>query len=193
MSAPPRLRGPQFSTLTWIMLGVSLVLLLVAASTGGFSALFMTASAIGALTAIYVLVTGRRSWAVIPTRKVAAVALVGAIIVGIVGSSLVPAFVETDLASTSSQPTATAIPSATPSPTSTPLAITEEAPADPATTATAAEAASIVLADTAATDTTAIALLATLATDGTVTGTATESAARASRNCETRLVGPMAQ
>lgn len=148
------------------MLGVSLVLLLVAASTGGFSALFMTASAIGALTAIYVLVTGRRSWAVIPTRKVAAVALAGAIIVGIVGSSLVPASVETDLASTSSQPTATAIPSATPSPTPTSLAFTEEAPADPATTTPASEAASIVLTDTAATDTTAIALLATLTVKG---------------------------
>ena len=108
LSAQPRLRGPQFSTLTWIMLGVSLVLLLVAASTGGFSALFTMASMIGALTAIYVLVTGRGFWAVIPTRKVATVALAGAIVVGIVGSSLAPASVETDLASTSSQPTAAA-------------------------------------------------------------------------------------
>ena len=162
MSTPSRLRGPKFSTLTWIMLGVSQVLLLVAASTGGFFGLFTMVSAIGALTAIYVLATGRQSWAVIPTRKVAAVTLAGALVVGIFGSSLAPASVDTNLASTSSQPTTTAAPSPTP----TPLPFTEEAPADPATTTPASEAASIVLADTAATDMTAIALLATLPVKG---------------------------
>ncbi|TFB73191.1 DUF1524 domain-containing protein [Cryobacterium glaciale] len=171
MSTTPRLRGPKFSTLTWIVLGVSQVLLLVAASTGGFSGLFMMIGSIGAFTAIYVLATGRQSWAVIPTRKVAGVVLAGALVAVIAGSSLAAASIDTNLASSTAHPTATAAtptltPTPTPSPTPTPVAFTDEAPADPATTRPASEGASIVLADTAATDTTAVALLATLAVKG---------------------------
>ncbi|WP_241985337.1 HNH endonuclease family protein [Cryobacterium sp. TMS1-20-1] len=150
------------------MLGLSQVLLLVAASTSRFSGLFLTIGSIGAFTAIYVLTTGRRSWAVIPTRKIASVVLAGALVAVFVGSSLAPASFDANLASTSAQPTATATPSATPSPTPspTPLAFNVEAPADPATSTPEPDAASIVLADTSGTDTTAVALLATLPIKG---------------------------
>ncbi|MDJ0349532.1 DUF1524 domain-containing protein [Cryobacterium sp. PH29-G1] len=166
MSARPRLHVPQFSPLAWIVGGISLLLLLIATATGGPSSLLVMAGFIAALTAGYALVTGRRSWAGIRSRKIAGVALAGAVVAMIVGTSLAPASVDTDLASTSSRPTATAVPSASATPTPTPLAFTDEAPADPTSSQPAPEAASIVLADSAATDTTAIALLATLPVKG---------------------------
>ncbi|WP_241979055.1 hypothetical protein [Cryobacterium sp. Hh7] len=159
------------------------MLLLVAASTSGFSGLFLTIGSIGAFTSIYVLTTGRRSWAVIPTRKIASVVLAGALVAVFVGSSLAPASFDANLASTSAQPTATATPSATPSPTPspTPLAFTVEAPTDPATSTPAPDAASIVLADTSGTDTTAVALLATLPIKGARPRPATTAAAASAR------------
>ncbi|WP_146066033.1 hypothetical protein [Cryobacterium sp. Y82] len=65
---------------------MSQVLLLVAASTGGFSGLFTMAGTIGSLTAIYVLATGRQSWAVIPSRRIAGAVLAGALVAVIAGS-----------------------------------------------------------------------------------------------------------
>jgi multisubunit Na+/H+ antiporter MnhB subunit len=161
-----RRRGPQFSALTWIMIGISLLLVIVAAATGGLSSVLVMSGSIAAVTAVFTLATGRRSWAVIPTRKIAAIALAGALVAVVVGSSLAPASGDMNLADTNPESTATASATASATPTPTPLAFTEEAPADPATSSPAPEEASVVLGDTAATDMTAIALLTTVPVKG---------------------------
>ncbi|WP_233199626.1 DUF1524 domain-containing protein [Cryobacterium sp. N22] len=120
------------------------------------------------MTALYVVVTGRRSWALIPTRKIGAIALAASLVAvmsgGIVGAaSGAPEGVSAE--SPSASPTASSKPSATPTPTPT-ASFTEESPIDPATVVAPDEDAAVVVADTGVTNTTALALLATVPVKG---------------------------
>jgi len=88
MTTRPAFRRPPLSVLTWVMLAASVVLIVLGTAKFGISGLLVSAGAIGVLTALYSLITGRKSWAIIPSRTFAAGALVAAVIVATVGISL---------------------------------------------------------------------------------------------------------
>jgi hypothetical protein len=135
MSSAARSHYPRFSGRTWIVLAGVALLLIISAASNGLSGVLMIAGLIGLGTALYSLISGRRSWAAIPSRRAAAVAVAGALVVMMVGTSLAPASADADLAST--VPSAAPTRSTSPSPTPTPVSFTEEDPADPDTTAPA--------------------------------------------------------
>lgn len=93
MPSHPRLRRPRHSPLTWVVGAALIVLLLVSAASAGLPGLLIAAGLIGALTALYSLISGRRSWAEIPSRRVASIALAAALITVVVGVTLAPASV----------------------------------------------------------------------------------------------------
>ncbi|MBB5639850.1 GmrSD restriction endonuclease domain-containing protein [Cryobacterium roopkundense] len=157
MTSRPTLRRPSLSILTWVMLAASVLLVVLGTATSGLSGLLLMTGLIGALTALYALVTGRKSWATIPSRKFAAVALAGSLVVTIIGASVAPATVEDAPAAASD--VSTSVPTPTPAPT-------DAAPLDPDTPSGASADPSVVVADPSATDLVATALLATLAVKG---------------------------
>ncbi len=73
-----------------IMSGVSLVLIVAGVASSGFPGLLIMAGLISLITAVFTLITGRKSWASIPSRKVAAIVLAAGMVVTIVGGSLAP-------------------------------------------------------------------------------------------------------
>ncbi|WP_241979951.1 DUF1524 domain-containing protein [Cryobacterium sp. TMT4-31] len=156
---------------TWIVGGVLVLLLWSAATTGGFPGVLAVLGSVGFFTALYVVITGRRSWASIPTRKIAAITLGASLIAGLLGGATGAALDEPDLVSAESTPTAsttpTAAPSRKPTPTPTPApSFTAESADAPASAVAPDEGASVVVADTGVTNTTALTLLATVAVKG---------------------------
>ncbi|KFF58331.1 hypothetical protein JF66_19355 [Cryobacterium sp. MLB-32] len=140
--------------------------MVLSTATSGFSGLLLMVGSIGALTSLYSLLTGRESWAIIPSRRFAAVYLAGAVVVTVIGVSLAPPSIATDLASTSDSPTPTssrATAQPTPTPSRTP---TDATPLDPETSTFASDDPSTALTDPSDTDMLATALLATLAVKG---------------------------
>ncbi|TFC60812.1 DUF1524 domain-containing protein [Cryobacterium sp. TMB1-7] len=166
---PPRRRGGLTPTVsTWIVGAVVLLVVAFAATSAGVSGFLIFLGLAGIVTALYVIVTGRRSWALIPTRKMGAVALAASLVAvmsgGIVGAAVgVPDNVVAESPTTSATPSAK--PSSTPTPTPA-ASFTEESPADPATVVAPDEDAAVVVADTGVTNTTALALLATVPVKG---------------------------
>ena len=156
---------------TWIVGAVLLLLLLSTAMSGGLPAVLALAGGVGFFTALYVVITGRRSWASIPTRKIAAITLAASLVAGFVGGVSGAALDGPELVSAESTPAADATPSTKPTvtPTATPTpapTFSAESPADPATVLAPDDAASVVVASTDVTNTTALALLATVAIKG---------------------------
>jgi hypothetical protein len=117
------------------------ILLVVTAFLGGASALCVVVGILGAITALYGMISGRRTWASIPSRKAAALVLVASVVAFSGGAAGLP-----DVG--------------TP-----PAAFTDEAPADPSAVVSPPEDPTVVVPD-ATTDTTAAALLATLPVKG---------------------------
>lgn len=79
----------RMTVFNWIVAGVMLILLLIAATNGGVGTFLALAGLIGFLTGLYVLVTRRSSWAGLPrSRKVGAITLGAGLVVSIVGSSI---------------------------------------------------------------------------------------------------------
>jgi len=160
MSNRPALRRRPVPMLTGVMLGVSVSLIVLGAATSGASGLLLTAGYIGMLTALYSLVTGRKSWAILPSRKFAAAALAGALVVTVFGGALAAPNISNDLAVTTGSspsaaaPTDTATATATDTPKPTP---TDATALDPETSTFASADPSVVLAT---------ALLATLLVKG---------------------------
>ncbi|WP_181064482.1 excalibur calcium-binding domain-containing protein [Pseudoclavibacter sp. AY1F1] len=77
------------TTFSWIVAGVMVVLLLIAAINGGIGTFLALAGLMGFLTGLYVLITRRSSWAGLPrSRKLGAIVLGAGLVVGIVGSSI---------------------------------------------------------------------------------------------------------
>ncbi|MCU1639541.1 MAG: hypothetical protein JWL94_2188 [Microbacteriaceae bacterium] len=164
-AAMPSWFEPTLST--WLVGSVVVVFLLIALVSTGFYGLVMMAGMAGLITALYVIFTGRRSWALIPSRKVAAITLVGCLLATGLGSSAYGSTQPAELVAVEEPAVAEEKPAPTPTPTPKPAAeFTEEAPADPATVTEASEAAAVVVGDTSATDTTALALLATIPVKG---------------------------
>jgi outer membrane biosynthesis protein TonB len=156
---------------TWIVGAVLLLMLLSTAISGGLPAVLGLVGGVGFFTALYVVVTGRRSWASIPTRKIAAITLAASLVAGFVGGATGAALDGSELVSAESKPAADATPStkptATPTATPTPApTFSAESAADPATVLAPDENASVVVASTDVTNTTALELLATVAVKG---------------------------
>ena len=163
---PPRRRGGFRPTLsTWIVGAVVLLVLIIGGTTGGVPGVLIFLGLAGLVTALYVVVTGRRSWALIPTRKIGAIALAASLVAVISGGVTLdsPDSVVAKAPITSATPSAT--PTATPTPTPA-ASFTEESPIDPATVVAPDEDAAVVVADTGVTNTTALALLATVPVKG---------------------------
>ncbi|WP_307433399.1 GmrSD restriction endonuclease domain-containing protein [Pseudarthrobacter defluvii] len=115
--------------------------MLLAARSGGFGGALVVLGISFALTGLYVLLTGRRSWAWLPAkRKAGAVAIVASLALFIGGAFTLPHVAKADLAAASSDTTAKAAPAkvsaaptakASPSSTPTPTAQDTGEPLDP--------------------------------------------------------------
>jgi len=161
MTNRPGVRRPRITVFTWVILGISVSLLVAVTAVSGVSGLLVMAGFIAVLTALYSVITGRKSWAAIPSRRFAAIALVGALTVTAIGGAIASPTPADDIAATETSSFPTPTRTATPPP---PPA--DAAPLDPETSTFATEQPSAVLADSSATDMVATALLATLAVKG---------------------------
>lgn len=150
---------------TWIIGGVVAFVILMATISIGIPGLLIFIGLSGFFTAGYVVLTGRRSWASIPTRKTATIALVASMVVFISGGAAAGAAGSVAPAVVAQSPTASAEPTVTPSPKPT-AEFTEEAPVDPTNVVEPSENAAVVVSDTTATNATALALLAAIPVKG---------------------------
>jgi len=115
--------------------------MILGAASGGLGGALMVLGISIALTGLYVLLTGRRSWAWLPAkRKAGAVAIVASLVLFIAGAVTLPHVASADLeaassGSTAKAPSANASPTATahasPSSTPTPSAQESGEPLDP--------------------------------------------------------------
>jgi hypothetical protein len=168
---PPR--KPRAST--FVVGGVTALFMIVGAFSGGFGgALMFLAISVG-LTGLYVLATGRRSWAWLPAkRKAGAIALAVSFALLIAGAVALPRTTTGNLQaasseSTASQATGEASPTAkaTPTPSSTPTVQETGEPLDPESPYLLAQGVSVTAPKTQpAFATKAIDLLATLPVKG---------------------------
>jgi len=115
--APKPPRKPRFST--FIVAGITGLFMLFGALGGGMGGALIILGISAALTGLYVLLTGRRSWAWLPAkRKAGAVAIAAALALFIGGAAALPRVAGADLEAASSESTAKAAP-AKASPTAT--------------------------------------------------------------------------
>lgn len=115
--APKPPRKPRFST--FIVAGITGLFMLFGALGGGIGGALIILGISAALTGLYVLLTGRRSWAWLPAkRKAGAVAIAAALALFIGGAAALPRVAGADLEAASSESTAKAAP-AKASPTAT--------------------------------------------------------------------------
>lgn len=112
---PPR--KPRFST--FIVAVITGLFMLLGALSGGIGGALIMLGISTALTGLYVLLTGRRSWAWLPAkRKAGAVAIAVALALFVGGAVALPRVAGADLEAASSESTAKAAPAkASPTPT----------------------------------------------------------------------------
>jgi outer membrane biosynthesis protein TonB len=139
----------------------------VTAAAAGLGAFLALAALVALFTGLYVVVTGRRSWALIPGRRAGAIVLAASLVAFGGGIALAdsPEIDSTVAESPAPTPSTSTVPTPTPEATAS-AEFTEDAPIDPPTPVAAPEATEVVLADTSATQSTALALLATLPIKG---------------------------
>ena len=168
---PPR--TPRAST--FIVGGITALFMILGAFSGGLGGALVFLGISAALTGLYVLATGRRSWAWLPAkRKAGAVALAVSFALFIAGGLTLPRTTAGDLEAASSErkaspatATASATAKAAPTPSSAPTAQATGAPLDPDTPYLLAQGVSVMAPKTQpAFATKAIDLLATLAIKG---------------------------
>ncbi|RKR12647.1 uncharacterized protein DUF1524 [Arthrobacter oryzae] len=133
---PKSLRKPKVST--FVVGALVLGAMALGASSGGLGGALIFLAIFAALTGLYVVITGRRSWARLPSsRKVGGVVLAASLVIFVVGAIALPprsaesiaaeaasanekrAAEEAATASAASSQTSSPTPSATPSPTDT--------------------------------------------------------------------------
>jgi hypothetical protein len=163
----------KFSRSTWTLIVAAAVLVVIGTSVGGAAALVLMAALVGAVTAVFSLATGRRSWARLASKRVAGATLAICLVATAVSASLVTSARATDSAATSStaapaanqpatskpKPTQTSVPSAS-------VAFTDEAPEDPNTATEPSDQPAVAALDSSVTSGTALALLATIPVKG---------------------------
>lgn len=171
--APKPPRKPRASTI--VVGAVTALLMFVGALSGGLGGALIFLAISGAVTGLYVLLTGRRSWAWLPARrKAGAVALGVSLVLLIAGGLALPRVSIADLEVAASDSTASAAPakanptaaaSATASPA--PTGQQNSAPLDPETPALVAQGISVTAPHAQPTYATkALDLLATLPIKG---------------------------
>ncbi|MDR6415652.1 DUF1524 domain-containing protein [Pseudarthrobacter sulfonivorans] len=131
-------RRPRAST--FIIGGITALFMIIGAFNGGFAGALVVLAISAALTSLYVLATGRRSWAWLPAkRRAGAIALAVSFGLFIAGAAALPRTNTDDLQASSewnaSPATATPDPSSegSPTPSSAPTAQVTGAPLDPET------------------------------------------------------------
>ncbi|MFM9918850.1 DUF1524 domain-containing protein [Lacisediminihabitans sp. H27-G8] len=155
----PRLR-PTVST--WVVGAILALFLFIGLASGGASGFLITLGIAAFLTGIYSVVFGRTSWALIPSRKVGAAVLGGALVLTIAGGAVAAPSPSASLAASVVEPTDSPSPSAkAPS-----VAFTAEEPADPKVATTPESDSSVAIESSADTDATAFSVLATLPVKG---------------------------
>jgi hypothetical protein len=168
---PPR--KPRAST--FLVGGITALFMIVGAFSGGLGGALIFLAISAALTGVYVLATGRRSWAWLPAkRKAGAIALAVSFALFIAGAVAVPRTSTGDLQAASSDSNASpasakasATATATPTPSSSPTAQETGSPLDPETPYLLASGVSVAAPRTQpAFATKAIDLLATLPIKG---------------------------
>lgn len=168
---PPR--KPRAST--FIVGGITALFVMLGAFSGGIGGALVVLAISAALTGLYVLATGRRSWAWLPAkRKAGAIALAVAFALFIAGGLALPRSVTAELEAASSEGTASpasaeasATATATPTPSSAPTVQETGAPLDPESPSLLAQGASVVAPKSQpAFATKAVDLLATLPIKG---------------------------
>ncbi|BCW53570.1 MULTISPECIES: GmrSD restriction endonuclease domain-containing protein [unclassified Arthrobacter] len=138
-AAPKPPRKPRIST--FIVAGITALFMLLGALSGGVGGALIFLGISTALTGLYVLLTGRRSWAWLPAqRKAGAIAIAASLALFIGGAVALPHVASADLEAASSESTAkvasakaspTATATASPSSTPTPTADSTGEPLDP--------------------------------------------------------------
>ena len=168
---PPK--KPRAST--FIVGGITALFMIIGAFSSGIGGALLFLAISAGLTGLYVLATGRRSWAWLPAkRKAGAIALAVSFALLVAGSLAVPRTVSADLeaasSGTSDSPAtaeASASAKATPTPSSAPTAQETGAPLDPDSPYLLAQGASVTAPKTQpAFATKAVDLLATLPIKG---------------------------
>ncbi|MCU1516883.1 MAG: Excalibur domain protein [Pseudarthrobacter sp.] len=171
--APKPPRGPRAST--FIVGGITALFMLIGAFTGGLGGALVFLAISVALTGLYVLITGRRSWAWLPAkRKAGAIALGVSFALFIGGAVALPRTSAQDLEAAASDSTASAASakasataSASATPSSAPTADAAGNPLDPETPySLAADISATAPNKQPAFATKAVDLLATLAIKG---------------------------
>jgi hypothetical protein len=146
-------RKPQLPRRTWIIGAIALLLLIVGVSANGFGGLLLMGGLLALVTAAYVLITGRASWARLPSRKFAAVVVAASLVATGVGSALASDAGTSDSsalgASAITTPAALPTRTATPTPSATPAASATSAASTPLDSATSASESSAALAQLA--------------------------------------------
>lgn len=157
-------RKPRFTPVvsTWIVGTLALLFLVIAAATGGISGLLIMLGTIAIPTGFYALLFGRRSWALIPSRKVGAMVIAGAVVAVAVGGSTVAPSPSVPSPAAAIAPTSSVNPSAV----AAAPKFTAEEPVDPSAVILPSSSSSVAITSAADTDTTALALLETLAVKG---------------------------
>lgn len=90
-SAPAAVSSTKaLSPMTWVILIVVGLVSIITLATSGISGLLIVAGSVALVTALYVLVTGRRSWARVPSKKAGGLLLAGALVACFTGGGIAP-------------------------------------------------------------------------------------------------------
>ena len=81
---------PKLPRSMWIGIGITAIWLLVALVSNGIGGALVAAGTIAFGTALFTLITGRKSWLRLPSRKVGALLLAGAVVASFVGTAVNP-------------------------------------------------------------------------------------------------------
>jgi hypothetical protein len=143
---PPGTGSFRLPKSTIIVAILALFFAVIGGLSSGFGGALIMLAIFALLTGLYVVVTGRRSWAMLRAgRKAGAITLAGALILMGIGGAITPAKPKDDLAASQSSAEeknpAVANVSPTPTPTTTPTPSETGAPLDPESTTELATAA----------------------------------------------------
>ena len=122
-----------FKPTLWTWIGIVGTLLAISLGNGiwGIGGALLWLGSIAFISALYALVTGRKSWALIPTKKAASAVLGISVVLVIVGASTATVGKLPHVVETPSTSGSTYLPTPTPTPTPTSAVVTP-APAAPA-------------------------------------------------------------
>jgi hypothetical protein len=122
---------------TWVGIMLVALLLLIFTVSSGWVGLLVSATVVGIFTGLYVAISGRRSWAVLTSRKVGLIVLAASVVVLFVGAGIAPHVKTADVPSAESGTTHHSVvpdthaptpgskskPTSTPTPTPIPLVV----------------------------------------------------------------------